>query len=77
MIWQSDGYAPHYVAFEIPDKFVIGYALDFNENFRDMAHICLISKEGIEKYAVKKWKKNMKNLGNSTEILYFIEINLF
>jgi hypothetical protein len=33
---------------------VIGYALDFNENFRDMAHICLISKEGIEKYAVKK-----------------------
>jgi hypoxanthine-guanine phosphoribosyltransferase len=42
------------VAFEIPDKFVIGYALDFNENFRDMSHICLISQEGIQKYAVKK-----------------------
>ncbi len=41
-MFQSDGYAPHYVAFEVPDKFVIGYAFDFNENFRDMAHICSI-----------------------------------
>jgi hypoxanthine-guanine phosphoribosyltransferase len=25
--------------FEIPDKFVVGYALDFNERFRDL-HVC-------------------------------------
>ena len=41
-------------SFEIPDKFVIGYALDFNENFRVMAHICSISQEGIEKFKAKK-----------------------
>ena len=54
LMFQSDGYAPDYVAFEVPDKFVIGYAFDYNENFRDMAHICSISKEGIEKFEVKK-----------------------
>jgi hypoxanthine phosphoribosyltransferase len=46
----SDGYIPDYVGFEIPDKFVIGYALDYNEYFRDLMHICLINDHGIEKY---------------------------
>jgi len=48
----SDGYVPDYVGFEIPDKFVIGYALDFNEYFRDLMHICVISEEGIRRYKV-------------------------
>ena len=32
------------------DKFVVGYALDYNEYFRDLMHICEISNTGIEKY---------------------------
>ena len=32
------------------DKFVVGYALDYNEYFRDLMHICEISPQGIEKY---------------------------
>ena len=31
-------------------RFVIGYCLDYNESFRDMSHIGIISEEGIEKY---------------------------
>jgi hypoxanthine phosphoribosyltransferase len=46
----SDGYAPDYVGFEIPDKFLIGYALDYNEYFRDLSHICTINPAGIEKF---------------------------
>jgi len=46
----SSGYAPDYVGFEIPDKFVVGYALDYNEYFRDLMHICVISENGIQKY---------------------------
>jgi hypoxanthine phosphoribosyltransferase len=48
----SSGYIPHYVGFEIPDKFVIGYALDYNEYFRDLMHICIINETGIQKYKV-------------------------
>lgn len=30
----SSGFRGHYVGFSIPDKFVVGYCLDFNEFFR-------------------------------------------
>jgi len=46
------GYKPDYIGFEIPDKFVIGYALDYNEYFRDLDHICIINDTGKEKYSM-------------------------
>lgn len=39
-----------FVAFEIPDKFIVGYGLDYNQKFRDLGHICVMSPAGIEKY---------------------------
>ncbi|KAJ1656817.1 hypothetical protein IWQ61_003683 [Dispira simplex] len=50
---KSCGYIPEYVGFAIPDAFVVGYALDYNEHFRDLDHICVINDTGKEKYAVK------------------------
>ncbi|KAJ3096479.1 hypoxanthine phosphoribosyltransferase 1 [Physocladia obscura] len=47
---RSNGYVPDHYGFSIPDHFVIGYGLDYNEVFREMEHICIISKSGIEKY---------------------------
>uniref|UniRef100_A0AAY4DA24 Hypoxanthine phosphoribosyltransferase n=1 Tax=Denticeps clupeoides TaxID=299321 RepID=A0AAY4DA24_9TELE len=47
---RSVGYRPDYIGFEVPDKFVVGYALDYNEYFRDLNHICVISETGKEKY---------------------------
>ena len=29
-------YIPHYVGFSIPDDFVVGYAIDYNDQFRDL-----------------------------------------
>jgi hypoxanthine phosphoribosyltransferase len=49
-IKESNGFTPDYVGFSIPDKFVVGYCLDFNEHFRDLQHICVINSKGIEKY---------------------------
>ncbi|XP_051989436.1 phosphoribosyltransferase domain-containing protein 1b [Xyrauchen texanus] len=46
------GYLPDYVGFEIPNRFVVGYALDYNEYFRDLSHICVISNKGKQKYKV-------------------------
>ncbi|TNN44887.1 Hypoxanthine-guanine phosphoribosyltransferase [Liparis tanakae] len=42
------------VGFEIPDRFVVGYALDYNEYFRDLDHICVISEKGKMKYKIEK-----------------------
>ncbi|TGZ61994.1 hypothetical protein CRM22_007678 [Opisthorchis felineus] len=32
----SSGYTPDFAGFEIPDRFVVGYAFDYNDHFRDM-----------------------------------------
>ncbi|CAM4594711.1 unnamed protein product [Leuciscus chuanchicus] len=46
------GYLPDYVGFEISNRFVVGYALDYNEYFRDLNHICVISDRGKQKYKI-------------------------
>ncbi|KAJ3220115.1 hypoxanthine phosphoribosyltransferase 1 [Dinochytrium kinnereticum] len=51
---RSNNYIPDYVGFAIPDLFVVGYALDYNEVFRDLDHICVISEVGKAKYAVSE-----------------------
>ena len=53
----KDGYAPDYAAFNIPDAFVIGYALDYNEYFRDLDHVCVLNAAGVEKFNSKNLKK--------------------
>ncbi|KAI7792501.1 putative phosphoribosyltransferase domain-containing protein 1 [Triplophysa rosa] len=49
---QSAASLPDYVGFVIPNRFVVGYALDYNEYFRDLNHICVISEMGKQKYKV-------------------------
>ncbi|KAJ7311985.1 hypothetical protein JRQ81_006311 [Phrynocephalus forsythii] len=49
---RSSGYRPDYIGFEIPDKFVVGYALDYNEYFRDLNHICILNEKAKEKYKI-------------------------
>ena len=45
------GHAPvvaRYCGFSIPNRFVIGYGLDYNELYRDLRDIWIISQAGIE-----------------------------
>lgn len=49
----SNGYVPDYVGFTIPDKFIVGYGLDYNEYFRDLHHVCVINDHGKQKYQHK------------------------
>jgi len=49
---KSKGFVADYTGFSIPDHFVVGYCLDYNEVFRDMAHICVMAKAGIARHAV-------------------------
>lgn len=35
-----------YVGFEIEDRFVVGYGLDFDERYRQMADVCVLNQAG-------------------------------
>jgi len=47
---RSCGFKADYVGFSIPDKFVVGYCLDYNEAYRDFSHIGVINDHGIDKF---------------------------
>jgi hypoxanthine phosphoribosyltransferase len=44
---KSCGFKAEYVGFSIPDAFVVGYNMDYNEAYRDMPHLCVINDKGI------------------------------
>lgn len=50
---KSNGLNADYTGFSIPNKFVVGYCLDYNEHFRDLQHIGILNSEGIKKYEKK------------------------
>jgi len=45
---KSAAIVPKYVGFSVPDEFVVGYGLDYNEMYRDLEDIWIMSKKGIE-----------------------------
>lgn len=53
----STGYKPDYLGFDVPNHFLIGWACDYNQYFRDLDHICTINQKGIEHYGVKSRDK--------------------
>jgi hypoxanthine phosphoribosyltransferase len=40
-----------YVGFDIPNEFVVGYGLDYNERYRNLPYIGVLNEEGIRRYA--------------------------
>uniref|UniRef100_A0A914KRY0 Phosphoribosyltransferase domain-containing protein n=1 Tax=Meloidogyne incognita TaxID=6306 RepID=A0A914KRY0_MELIC len=47
---KEDSIFGDFVGFSVPDKFIVGYGMDYNEMFRDLPHICIMNSNGIEKY---------------------------
>jgi len=40
-----------YIGFDIPDEFVVGYGLDYNERYRNLSYIGVLNEAGIQRYA--------------------------
>ncbi|MFH1770712.1 MAG: hypoxanthine phosphoribosyltransferase [archaeon] len=51
---ENNGYQPDFAGFSIPNEFVVGYGLDYNQRFRSVPHIAIMSEAGIKKYEKKK-----------------------
>ncbi|XP_067122332.1 hypoxanthine-guanine phosphoribosyltransferase-like [Centruroides vittatus] len=52
---ENTDYRPEYCGFEVPGRmFVVGYAIDYNEYFRDLNHICVVNDYGKKKFGSKK-----------------------
>ena len=41
-------FVPDYVGYEIPDAFVIGYGLDYNEQYRALPYVGIVKEEYIQ-----------------------------
>ena len=41
-------YRPDFVAFEIPDEFVVGYGLDFNDEYRNLPYLAVLEPSDVE-----------------------------
>ncbi len=39
---------PDYAGFEIPDEFVVGYGLDYNDHYRHLPHIATLDPADLE-----------------------------
>ncbi|CAH8295468.1 unnamed protein product [Schistosoma turkestanicum] len=44
------GYQPDYVGFEVPNRFIVGYGIDYNDCFRDVPHVCSVNDEGKREF---------------------------
>jgi hypoxanthine phosphoribosyltransferase len=49
---QEVEYQPDFVAFDIPDEFVVGYGLDYEDMYRNLPHLAALEPEDIAKHAV-------------------------
>lgn len=45
---QEVDYQPEYVAFDIPDEFVVGYGLDYNDEYRNLPYLASLEPADIE-----------------------------
>jgi hypoxanthine phosphoribosyltransferase len=48
---KSVGLRADFAGFEIPDVFIVGYSLDYNERFRDLNHLSVLTPEAVAKYS--------------------------
>lgn len=44
---QEVAYVPDFVAFEIPDEFVVGYGLDYRDMYRNLPYIAALDQDDI------------------------------
>lgn len=47
---QEVEYEPDFVAFDIPDRFVVGYGLDYNDEYRNLPYLAALEESDLERH---------------------------
>lgn len=47
------GYFADYIGFTIPNVWVVGFGTDYNQHFRDIAHLVTLNKHGIDYFSAE------------------------
>ena len=47
---QESSYEPDFTAFNIPDEFVVGYGLDYEDMYRNLPYLAALESEDLEKH---------------------------
>ena len=47
---QEADYEPNFVAFTIPDEFVVGYGLDYEDMYRNLPYLATLEKEDLDRH---------------------------
>nr|AZL94658.1 hypoxanthine-guanine phosphoribosyltransferase [Nephromyces sp. MMRI]AZL94659.1 hypoxanthine-guanine phosphoribosyltransferase [Nephromyces sp. MMRI]AZL94660.1 hypoxanthine-guanine phosphoribosyltransferase [Nephromyces sp. MMRI]AZL94661.1 hypoxanthine-guanine phosphoribosyltransferase [Nephromyces sp. MMRI]AZL94662.1 hypoxanthine-guanine phosphoribosyltransferase [Nephromyces sp. MMRI] len=48
---RGPGFTGDFVGFSVPDGFLVGFSLDYNEMFRDLEHICVLNEEAMRAFS--------------------------
>ena len=48
---QEAEYEPDFIAFTIPDEFVVGYGLDYEDMYRNLPYLAALEPEDIARHA--------------------------
>ena len=47
---QEVDYRPDYTAFEIPDEFVVGYGLDYEDMYRNLPYVAALEEDDLKRH---------------------------
>lgn len=56
---QEVDYEPDFVAFDIPDEFVVGYGLDYEDMYRNLPHLAALEPQDIDQHNGTQAEKQM------------------
>jgi len=48
---QEAAYEPDFAAFRIPDEFVVGYGLDYEDMYRNLPYLAALEPEDLQRHA--------------------------
>ncbi len=64
---RTEGVYVDYIGFDIPDKFVVGYGLDYNEKYRGLPYVAVLSPAEVAEAEARAREADRPGAGDRTD----------